>query len=159
MEQALAAADTLPRRVAVQDMLGSFAIAGFVEWLADTGREVTLVAPTGTPGWQVNIYSSFAWRQRLKEGGVRILALHAIHAATPGEAVLTDLSTGERRAEPFDAVIAPAHGLPRDGLASELRARLAGRNDKPAIHLVGDCASPRSAIEAVFEGHETGRAL
>jgi hypothetical protein len=159
MEQALEAAGTLPRRVAVQDMLGSFAIAGFVEWLAGTGREVTLVAPTGTPGWQVNIYSSFAWRQRLKEGGVRILALHAIHAATPGEAVLTDLSTGERRPESFDAVIAPAHGLPRDGLASALRARLAGRNDPPAIHLVGDCASPRSAIEAVFEGHETGRAL
>ena len=51
------------------------------------------------------------------------------------------------------------HGLPRDGLASALRALLAGRNDTPAIHLVGDCASPRSAIEAVFEGHEIGRAL
>ena len=90
---------------------------------------------------------------------MRILALHAIHAAAPGEAVLTDLSTGERRTEPFDAVIAPAHGLPRDGLAAALRARIAGRNDPPALHLVGDCASPRSALEAVFEGHEIGRAL
>ncbi|HEV7268971.1 MAG TPA: FAD-dependent oxidoreductase [Falsiroseomonas sp.] len=161
MEQALAAPEALPRRVAVQDNLGSFAIAGFIEWLASTGREVTLIAPTGTPGWQVNIYSSFAWRQRLKQAGVRILALHALHAwRGPGEAVLADLSTGAlEEVSEFDAVVAPAHGLPRDGLTAELRARLAGRNAPPALHLVGDCASPRSAIEAVFEGHEIGRAL
>jgi len=161
MEAALAAPETLPDRVAVQDTLGSFAVAGFVEWLAGTGRRVTLIAPTGTPGWGVNIYSSFAWRQRLKERGVRILALRAIHAwHGPGEAVLADAATGEL--EPcgdFDAVIAPTHGAPRDGIAAELRARLAGHNAPPAIHLIGDCASPRSALEAVFEGHELGRAL
>lgn len=161
MEHALAAPEALPRRVAVLDTLGSFAIAGFVEWLAGTGREVTLVAPTGTPGWQVNIYSSFAWRQRLKQAGVRILALRAIHAwHGPGEAVLADLSTGElERRGDIDAVIAPAHGTPRDGLAAELRARLVGGHAAPSIHLIGDCASPRSALEAVFEGHEIGRAL
>ncbi|MGG5823154.1 FAD-dependent oxidoreductase [Falsiroseomonas sp. HW251] len=159
MEQALANAATLPGRVAVQDMLGSFAVAGFVEWLAGTGRRVTLVAPTGTPGWQVNIYSSFAWRQRLRDAGVRILALQAIHAFTPGEAVLADLSTGETRLEAFDAVIAPAHGTPRDAIAADLRALAATRSDAPAIHLIGDAASPRSALEAVFEGHELGRAL
>jgi 2,4-dienoyl-CoA reductase-like NADH-dependent reductase (Old Yellow Enzyme family) len=161
MEQALAAPDALPRRVAVQDALGSFALAGFVEWLAGTGREVTLIAPTGTPGWQVNIYSSFAWRQRLRQAGVRILALHAIHAwHGPGSAMLADLSTGAiEPCEDFEAVVAPAHGLPRDGLVAELRAMLAGHNATPALHLVGDCASPRSALEAVFEGHEIGRAL
>lgn len=159
MEQALASAAALPDRIAVQDVLGSFAIAGFVEWLAATGRRVTLIAPTGTPGWQVNVYSSFAWRQRLRDAGVRILALHAVHAFKPGEAVLTDLSTGEQRMEALDAVIAPAHGLPRDALAADLRALAAARNDPPAIHLIGDAASPRSALEAVFEGHELGRAL
>jgi 2,4-dienoyl-CoA reductase-like NADH-dependent reductase (Old Yellow Enzyme family) len=161
MEQALAAPDALPRRIAVQDAIGSFALAGFVEWLAGTGREVTLIAPTGTPGWQVNIYSSFAWRQRLRQAGVRILALHAIHAwRGPGDAMLVDLSTGALEASAdFDAAVAPAHGLPRNGLAGELRALLAHHNARPALHLVGDCASPRSALEAVFEGHEIGRAL
>lgn len=161
IEQALAAAQSLPRRVAVQDQLGSFAIAGFVEWLAGTGREVTLVAPTGTPGWQVNIYSSFAWRQRLKQAGVRILALQAIHAwHGAGDAVLADLSTGALHpTDAFDAVVAPAHAAPRDALAADLRSRLAGHADAPALHLIGDCASPRSALEAVFEGHELGRLL
>jgi hypothetical protein len=157
MEQALAAPDALPDRVAVQDVLGSFAVAGFVEWLAGTGRRVTLIAPTGTPGWQVNIYSSFAWRQRLRAAGVRILALQAVQAwEGPGRAMLADLSTGEARAcDDFDAIVAPAHGVPRDGLAAELRAT---RPDLP-LHLAGDCAAPRSALEAVFEGHEVGRSL
>jgi 2,4-dienoyl-CoA reductase-like NADH-dependent reductase (Old Yellow Enzyme family) len=161
MEQALAAPETLPRRIAVQDNLGSFAVAGFVEWLAGTGRTVTLLAPTGTPGWQVNIYSSFAWRQRLKDAGVRILALRAVHAFNgPGDAVLADLSTGAlERTGDFDLVIAPAHGRPRDALAAELRVAAAARNAAPAIHLIGDCASPRSALEAVFEGQELGRSL
>jgi hypothetical protein len=157
MEQALAAPDALPDRVAVQDVLGSFAVAGFVEWLAGTGRRVTLIAPTGTPGWQVNIYSSFAWRQRLRAAGVRILALQAVQAwEGPGRATLADLSTGEMGAcDEFDAVVAPAHGVPRDGLAAELRAAMP---DLP-LHLAGDCAAPRSALEAVFEGHEIGRSL
>jgi hypothetical protein len=71
-----------------------------------------------------------------------------------------DLSTGALEASAdFDAAVAPAHGLPRNGLAGELRALLAHHNARPALHLVGDCASPRSALEAVFEGHEIGRAL
>jgi 2,4-dienoyl-CoA reductase-like NADH-dependent reductase (Old Yellow Enzyme family) len=157
MDEALAAPGALPDRVAVQDVLGSFAVAGFVEWLAGTGRRVTLIAPTGTPGWQVNIYSSFAWRQRLRAAGVRILALQAVQAwEGPGRATLADLSTGATRAcDEFDAVVAPAHGVPRDGLAAELRAAMP---DLP-LHLAGDCAAPRSALEAVFEGHEIGRSL
>ncbi|PWS35593.1 NADH-dependent flavin oxidoreductase [Falsiroseomonas bella] len=157
MEQALAAPDALPDRVAVQDVLGSFAVAGFVEWLAGTGRRVTVIAPTGTPGWQVNIYSSFAWRQRLRAAGARILALQAVQAwEGPGHATLTDLSTGEVRAcDDFDAIVAPAHGLPRDSLAAELRAAM----PELSLHLAGDCAAPRSALEAIFEGHEIGRSL
>lgn len=157
MEEALATPEALPECVAVQDVLGSFAVAGFVEWLAGTGRRVTLIAPTGTPGWQVNIYSSFAWRQRLRAAGVRILALHAVHAwEGPGRAILADLSTGELRAcSDFDAVVAPAHGVPRDGLAAELRAAM----PELPLHLAGDCAAPRSALEAVFEGFEIGRSL
>jgi hypothetical protein len=161
MEQALAAGDALPPRIAVQDTLGSFAIAGFIEWLAETGRQVSVIAPTGTPGWQVNIYSSFAWRHRLKQRGVRILALQAVQAWDgAGSATLVDLSTGALRScTEFDAVVAPTHATPRDALAAELRAMMAGRNAAPELRLVGDCASPRSALEAVFEGHEAGRAV
>ncbi len=156
MRQALADPAALPNAVAVIDTLGSWALAGFVEWLAGTGRRVTLVAPTGTPGWQVNIYSSYAWRDRLRRLGVRIIGLHAPRHFDGTALALTDLSTGAPgEALRVDAVVAPAHGTPNDALAAALRAR----NAAIEVHLVGDCASPRSALEAVFEGHAAGRAV
>lgn len=160
MEAALADPAALPESVAVIDVLGSWAIAGFIEWLADTGRGVTVIAPSGTPGWQVNIYSSFAWRARLREKRVRIIGHHAVHAFDGAIAQLIDLSTGELAAVlPVGAVVAPAHAVPRAALDAELRALLAARNAAPDVLLVGDCASPRSALEAVFEGHEAARTL
>ncbi len=156
MQQALADPGALPNAVAVVDTLGSWALAGFVEWLAGTGRAVTLVAPTGTPGWQVNIYSSYAWRDRLRQLGVRIIGLHAPRHFDGEALMLTDLSTGAPgEALRVEAVVAPAHGTPNDALAAALRARNAAID----VHLVGDCASPRSALEAVFEGHAAGRAV
>ena len=157
MEAALADPAALPQRIAVQDMLGSFALAGFVEWLAGTGRAVTLIAPTGTPGWQVNIYSSFAWRARLKGLGVRILPMQQVlRWDGAGTTTLLDLPTGERReTRDFDAVVAPAHAAPRDALVAALITR--GWGDR--LRVIGDAAAPRSALEAVFEGHEAGRAI
>jgi 2,4-dienoyl-CoA reductase-like NADH-dependent reductase (Old Yellow Enzyme family) len=162
LDAALADPDALPDTVAVQDLVGSFAIAGFVEWLADTGRRVVLVAPTGTPAWQVNIYSSYAWRDRLRQRGVQILALHAIEAWDPATRTLrlTDTSTGATITRTdIGAVVAPGHGSPRDALAAGIAALAAAHNRAPEMRLIGDSASPRSALEAVFEGHEAGRTV
>ncbi len=157
MEAALADPDVLGEHVAVQDSLGTWAVAGFVEWLAGTGRRVTLLAPTGSPGWQVNIYSSFAWRARLRDRGVRILGLHAAHAWADGELTVQDLSTGETRALPgVDSLVAPAHAVPDDTLLCRLAA--AGQ-DAPMLQAIGDCVAARSALEAVFEGRQAGRNL
>jgi len=160
MEAALADPDALPARVAVVDHLGSWAVAGFIEWLADTGRQVTVVAPAGSPGWQVNIYSAFAWRARLRDKRVRIIGHHAVHSFDGEKAALLDLSTGAPgEVLEVGAVVAPVHATPRAGLQAALRALPAGRNALPEVRLVGDAASPRSALEAVFEGHEAGRSL
>ncbi|MCC7426656.1 MAG: FAD-dependent oxidoreductase [Alphaproteobacteria bacterium] len=170
MTEALADPAALGAHVVVQDAIGSWAIAGLIEWLAESApagaRRVTVLAPTGTPGWQVNVYSGFAWRHRLREKRVRIRALAAVHAWDGRALTITDLSTGEtERWEDVSAVIAPGHGLPQDALYRDLRRALAARpggggaNARPALHLVGDCASPRSALEAIYEGHEAGREI
>jgi len=160
MEAALAAPDTLPASLVVLDVLGSWAVAGFIEWLAGLDRGVTVVAPSGTPGWQVNIYSAYAWRTRLRDKGVRIIGHHSIDSFDGARVTLRDLSTGEiGETITAGAVIAPAHGAPRDRLHAELRTLFAARNQAPTLRLVGDCASPRSALEAVFEGHEAARNL
>ena len=153
MEAALANPEALGDHVTFEDRLGSFAIAGFIEWLAATGRKVTILAPTGTPAWLVNIYSSFAWRARLRDKSVRILPLHTAESLTDGTLHLRELSTGEPvTIEGVTALIAPTHATPDDALAAALQGHI-------EIHLAGDAAAARSALEAIFEGHETGRSL
>ena len=130
-----------------------FAIAGFIEWLAASGRKVTILAPTGTPAWLVNLYSRLAWRARLRDKSVRILPLHTAESLPDGTLHLRELSTGEPvTIEGVPALIAPTHATPDDALAAALQGHI-------EIHLAGDAAAARSALEAIFEGHETGRSL
>ncbi len=153
LEAALADPQRLGAHVAVHDQVGSFAMTGFLEWLASTVREVTVLAPTGAPGWQMSMFSSLAWRQRLKEKRVRILGLHAAHAHAGTTLTLRDLSTGELRTiAGVDTVVAPLHATPNMALQAALE-------DHPAMHAIGDCVAARSALEAVFEGHQLGRTL
>ena len=68
--------------------------------------------------------------------------------------LVEDVSTGEITTRPgFDVLIVTQYNRAADSLAADLVARgLAPR-------LVGDCAAPRTALEAVFEGHAAGRAV
>ncbi|MBN8872148.1 MAG: FAD-dependent oxidoreductase [Rhodospirillales bacterium] len=155
MEAALADPDALGAHVAVQDLLGSWAMTGLIEFLADSGRQVTVIAPTGTPGWQMSIYSSFAWRKRLRDRRVRILGLRSVQSFADGALVLQDASTGDTEClEGVDSLIAPAVGIPNDALVPVL----SGNAARPVLP-VGDCVAARSALEAIFEGHQAGRTL
>jgi hypothetical protein len=65
-----------------------------------------------------------------------------------------DLSCGEiERLAGFDAVVLAQY----NAVADELRAPLA-RAGIP-LKLAGDCLAPRTALEAVYEGHELARSI
>jgi hypothetical protein len=71
-----------------------------------------------------------------------------------GVLAVEDVSTGEvERLAGFDSLIAVQRGIADDGLYAPLKA--AGITPR----LVGDCLAPRTALEAVFEGHELGLQL
>ncbi|MRG74032.1 NAD(P)-binding protein [Alphaproteobacteria bacterium HT1-32] len=156
--EALADVSALGSRIVMLDALGTWAVSGMAEYLADLGKQVTLIVPTGTPAWTVSVYSSYALRHRLREKQVRIIGTHAIRSWDGEKVQLTDLSLGEAGPElTADSVIAPLHGHADDRLTSEL---IAWRNEANApvdIRSAGDCQSPRTALEAVFEGQEAGR--
>ena len=156
LQEALADPDALGRDVVMVDALGTWSVVAVAEFLADLGKTVTLVAPAGAPGWTISMYSSFALRERLKRKKVRIIGGHALHGHINGMAALTDLSLGEPgptvRA---DSVIAPLHGTANDALRNAFDAT----STSFQIIGAGDCQSPRTALEAVYEGHEAGRAL
>ena len=69
--------------------------------------------------------------------------------------VLQDASTGDTEClEGVDSLIAPAVGIPNDALVPVL----SGNAARPVLP-VGDCVAARSALEAIFEGHQAGRTL
>ncbi len=151
MEQALADPAALGSHVVVQDTLGSWAVSGVIEFLAGTGRRVTVLAPTGVPAWQMNIYSSYAWRQRLRERSVRILPLRTAVSLASEVLTVADAATGETDIlTGVTALVSPTHGRPNDALL---------RSEHPGLRAVGDCVAARSALEAIFEGHAAARAL
>jgi hypothetical protein len=77
-----------------------------------------------------------------------------VRAVEDGGLRLEDVSTGEwERLDGIDSVVAAVGGVAEDGLARELRGRV------PDLRLVGDCVAPRTALEAIFEGHAAGRAV
>jgi 2,4-dienoyl-CoA reductase-like NADH-dependent reductase (Old Yellow Enzyme family)/thioredoxin reductase len=140
--------------VAIIEADGNWPGIATAEHLADLGKAVTIITAGSAVGGRVTIYSMLAVRQRFRDKRIRILPLRAVRGAEHGGLLLEDLSTGaSERLEDIDTIIAAAGGVAEDGLAHALRGRV------PDLRLVGDCVAPRTALEAIFEGHAAGRAV
>ncbi|HEU4368498.1 MAG TPA: FAD-dependent oxidoreductase [Methylomirabilota bacterium] len=151
---ALLEPDRLGRRVALIEADGNWPGVATAEHLADLGKTVTLITGGAGYGGRVTIYSMLAVRQRFRDKRIRVLPLRAVRAAEPGGLLLEDLSTGAPdRLEGIDTIVAAAGGVAEDGLAHALRGHF------PGLRMVGDCVAPRTALEAIFEGHAAGRAV
>lgn len=154
LEAALADPEALGQHVTLVDNLGTWSVVSVAEWLAGLGKRVTLVAPTGNPGWTISMYSSFALRQRLHDKRVHIIPGQSLQDFSGGMVQLTDLSLGQPGAAfASDSVIAPRAARP---LTLDLHP---GTNLSRKMISIGDCQSARTALEAVFEGHEAARNL
>jgi 2,4-dienoyl-CoA reductase-like NADH-dependent reductase (Old Yellow Enzyme family) len=154
MEQALADGQACGQRVALLDTIGEWSGLSLAEHLARTGRHVTVFVPVAGFAWRTTIYSTLATRRRLREYGVRIAPLRVARRWDGTTLEVEDVSTGA--IEPFsgfDTVIEAAYNRAEDGLFRALE--VAGL---PA-RAIGDSLAPRTALEAVFEGHELGLAL
>jgi dimethylglycine catabolism A len=154
LDHAVADPAALGKKVVLVDTLGTWTTASVAEYLADLGKDVVLMVPTGAPAWTISMYSVFALTRRLKEKRVKILGHRMPESFLNGRLVARDISTGDTEdIGAFDSVIAPTTGQPNDELALALRGNAA------ELHVIGDAMSPRTALEAIFEGHEIGRAL
>lgn len=147
-------ADVLPaQRVAVYDLLGDWASISVVEHLADLGANVTYVTPVAGCAWKVSRYSKTALTARLRDVGVVIRPLRTARSFDGTSFIIEDLTTGVVESVPADIVIAAGNPTAR----AELFDRLSGSGS--SVTVIGDALAPRTALEAVFEGHEVGRAI
>ena len=154
IEEALISPERLGRHVAFVEADGNWPSVATAEHLADLGTRVTLIAAGPGYGSRITIYSMLAVRPRFREKKIRVMLLRSVRAVDGKTLVLEDVSTGDtERLEDVDAVVVAAGGVAEDHLAHELRGRVAD------VRMVGDCVSPRTALEAIYEGHAAGRIL
>ena len=154
IEQALGDPALTGTRVALLDTTGEWSSLSFAEHLGLQSKRVTIFVPVGGFAWRTTIYSSLANRKRLRELGVKIALLRAARDWDGSVLTVEDLSTGElERHDGFDAVIVATYNVAEDALHHALEG--AG----VAVRSIGDCLAPRTALEAVYEGHELGLAV
>jgi hypothetical protein len=140
--------------VAVYDETGDWGALGLVEHLAACGARVTLLSPAASALWRTTVYSTTTTFARWRERGIRIRTLRRPLGLSAGHLRLEDTSCGEHEViDGIDQLIAVVP--PRSNAGLEAGLAEAGI----AFSMAGDCVAPRNALEAVFEGHRSGRAI
>ena len=138
--------------IAVYDETGDWGALGLVEHLSASGAKVVLLTPAGGVLWRTTIYSSTTTFARWRERKIRIRSFRRPLALDGKRLLLEDTSCGERETlEGIDRLIAVVPPRADDGLEALLA------NAGIACSAVGDCVAPRNALEAIFEGHRSGR--
>ncbi len=153
LEDALDADIDPTQRLVMYDLLGDWASISVVEHLADLGVNVTYVTPVAGYSWKVSRYSKTALTARLRAAGVAIMPLRQARSFDGRTFIVEDLAAGMVESIPADVVIAAGIPSARAELFDHLSASEVSRT------VVGDALAPRTALEAVFEGHEVGRAI
>lgn len=154
LEEAIERPERAGSRVAVYDLTGEFATLSLVEYLADLGRSVTVFTPASAFAWRTTIYSTLGTLKRLRDRKVRIALLRKVHRWDGALLAVEDVSTGEVEEVPgFTGLVVARHRTARDSLLADLKAR------GVRVRAIGDCLAPRTALEAVYQGHEAARAI
>jgi 2,4-dienoyl-CoA reductase-like NADH-dependent reductase (Old Yellow Enzyme family) len=147
-------------RVAVYDLVGDWSTMGVVEHLADQGVAVTYLTPVAGYGWKITVYSKTALTSRLREARVAIRPLRSGRSFVDGVFTVEDLSTGELESLEVDAVVAAGNPMADDVLADKMAALGPSPvGGAPTVTVIGDGLAPRTALEAVYEGHRIAREL
>jgi 2,4-dienoyl-CoA reductase-like NADH-dependent reductase (Old Yellow Enzyme family)/thioredoxin reductase len=148
--EAAAAVGQLGSHVVLVDDDGGWPTGTVAEHLARHGVTVDIVTTEAAFLPNVTVYSRVALVDRLRQLRVTIRPLQRLVRIDGDAAILEDCMSGAvSRIEDVSAVVAALPPLANDRLALELTA--SGFRGK--AHIIGDAYAPRTALEAVYEGH------
>lgn len=132
--------------VLVNDPIGGPVGAAVAEWLRGQGREVAIVTPDPVVGVELARAGDLVGANvRLQRAGVTRHLYSEIRSATGGFAKIQDRHTKASAVVPCAVVVDCAPGLPAEVSGEGMR--------------VGDCAAPRTALEAMREGRHAAHAV
>ncbi|MFD9950583.1 FAD-dependent oxidoreductase [Nonomuraea sp. NPDC059023] len=145
------AADGSHKRVVVIDEDGGWPGASLAVHLAAHQHEVWLVTAMDALLPNITVYSRLSLYARFKELGVRIRTLSTIESSGAGVAVTPRFEGTSHRLDDVHIVrVSPRRA--NDALVSALH----DAGYRGPVHLIGDAYSPRTALDATYEGRGAG---
>jgi 2,4-dienoyl-CoA reductase-like NADH-dependent reductase (Old Yellow Enzyme family) len=143
---------------------GNVAVAGglddhlppliLADFIARTGRKVTLLSENLSPGSALEIASLVMLTKRLLERDVTILPTTAAVALTAaGLAIRNSLTNRPGLVPGIETLVTVGPRVPNDGLMAILRPL------GIPLHAIGDALSPRRMLHATLDGARLGRTL
>ncbi len=139
------------RHILLVDDAGHYQSYGTAEALAAAGAAITLVTSKPSIGAKLPTVNLHRMLKRLKASGVRCFDGSTLVAGGEGVSV-RDVASGSLTAlSGVDLVVVSGAPSPSDDLVAWARENF------DDVHVVGDCASPRSALEAMHDGHRVAR--
>ncbi|MEZ5843767.1 MAG: FAD-dependent oxidoreductase [Hyphomicrobiaceae bacterium] len=142
------------QRVLVADWRCDWIGMGLAEKLARDGHHVRLAVNGTNAGQNLQLYMRDHWIGKLHDLGVEVIPYSRIYGVDADSAYLMHIVTHKPIVcEGVDTVVLAMGHTPATSLEDDLAAT------GIEVHLAGDCLSPRSAEEAVYEGLMAGRAV
>ncbi|MEM7067431.1 MAG: FAD-dependent oxidoreductase [Pseudomonadota bacterium] len=142
---------TIGSRVVIADWRADWIGIGLAEMLSKNGCHVTLCSNAAMIGETLQMYTRNHYHGRLHKLGVNIRTHARIYGFDEDTAYFQDTLTGEPVIiDEVDTLVCSLGTRSEDRLGNELEAR------GIPIYSIGDCVTPRTAEEAVFEGLTTG---
>ncbi|HEX3064444.1 MAG TPA: FAD-dependent oxidoreductase [Dongiaceae bacterium] len=141
-------------RVVIADWRCDWVGMGLAEKLAKDGHHVRLAVNGTHAGQNLQMYLRDHWAAKLHKLGVEVIPYARLFGADRDSAYFSHIVSGEPIVmSDVDTVVLALGHAPETALEIELAPL------NIPLHLAGDCLSPRSAEEAVYEGMLAGRAV
>lgn len=122
-------------------------------FLANRGKQVTIVEATGYLGSDMGLITSFYLRRMLADEGVEYLLFSKVLNVENGEVLIMQKGEREIRLDKLDAIVVAMGAVSNNRLASEIGDAVS------EVRVIGDAFKSGKALDAVFEGFETGRSI
>lgn len=146
--------DVLNGKVTMGDKVvvigGSEIAVQTAEWIAEQGKEVTILEKNKFVGYDVNIFNTLSHRRTLAALKVKTLVNVNVEAITDEGVEISTLGGKEATIE-ADTIVNAEGMAENNALLNELKASAATE-----IYAVGDCAGIRKLYESIHDGYKVG---